>query len=565
VIRGDSGSLRGRLIVGLGLLLLLVAALAFTALAAIRTLDRAITSQIEELQRGVRVSTGLVTAVASQLRAAEGYLARPRDDAAEAFLAFGDSAHAYQRELAQMPLSAPERLRLHAVSQAHAQLEVAYARAHALVDLGRLDDAAVDAARAQSYAETLLADVRTLASAQVDRTSREGIQLTLLADERRQALWLLFALALLLGVGTAVLTIRQVEQPLRRLIAAVDRFGAGDLRPAQLAGMPLELDLLARAIERMAARLREVVASVTAEAAKVSGTAHDFSAAAEQLAASAGEISTAMVRIASGAETQATGMAQATALLADLRAASASTQRAALRMVELGDRIETVTQHHQADVAQASSALLDMQQVVRASAAQVQELAQLSVAVADFIALIKQIASQSNLLALNAAIEAARAGEHGRGFAVVADEVRRLADSSARAAADVEKTVELIRDQIRQVTATMEDGSARVAGVEGVAQGAAGALREITRAIEAIRAGAAEVRAEAEENRRIVDELERVGAEVSQRAGEHAAASEQVTAAAQEQTASTEQMASTSGDLLDSATRLSTLMQEFRT
>ena len=559
-------SLRSRLIAGMALLIALVFALAVLAVTSLQQLDRAVAEEMSLSLAGMNVGTGLVASVTSEMRAADQYFAHPSAALQQDFVNNGDSAYLFQRRYRELAsLATADRLTLNRIAVGQAQIEVNYSLAHALADLGRNDDARRRADLTRAPSDTLVHDVRALAASQTSRALARGAALERDAARRRVALWLLFLTALVLGIGTSLVTVRSVDLPLRRLIGAADRFGAGDLRSVQLGAMPLELDRLARAMDGMGTRLRGVVGSVIREATTIGTSASDFAAMSQQLAASSGEISTAMVKIAASADQQVRGMEDAGTFLGALRQTAQSNADAAGRLAELGGRIRALAAHHRADMEAAGKTLLDVREVVRTSATQVEELAKLSESITDFIDLIKQISSQTNLLALNAAIEAARAGEHGRGFAVVAEEVRRLADSSARAAEDVTKTVEFIRRQVREVSLTMEIGSGKVVGIESVAQAAASALEEIATATQQVHDAAAAVATEAEQNRRVVDQVGQKTVEVSQTAADHAAASEEATAAAEEQNASTERMAASAGELLQAATRLTTLMQDFKT
>lgn len=162
---------------------------------------------------------------------------------------------------------------------------------------------------------------------------------------------------------------------------------------------------------------------------------------------------------------------------------------------------------------------------------------------------IKEIADQTNLLALNAAIEAARAGEYGRGFAVVADEVRKLAEHTAKSTTE-------IASRVKEVTLT--SGQA-VAAMDS-------AVREVGEAVELMRKGVTELASVTESS----EEVSRMSNHIADAADDEARAGVVVTSnmcsVAESVTLNVqiaEQVSHLSKDVLQTATRLKTLLSAF--
>jgi len=97
----------------------------------------------------------------------------------------------------------------------------------------------------------------------------------------------------------------------------------------------------------------------------------------------------------------------------------------------------------------------------------------------EIVAVIGELASQTNLLAFNAAIEAARAGEAGMGFTIVAEEVRRLAERSAQATREINR---LIARSVERVQVGAENSERAATAFELITDG----VGETTMSIDAI-------------------------------------------------------------------------------
>jgi twitching motility protein PilJ len=116
---------------------------------------------------------------------------------------------------------------------------------------------------------------------------------------------------------------------------------------------------------------------------------------------------------------------------------------------------------------------------IQETSKRIKRLGESSQEIGDIVALINDIADQTNILALNAAIQASAAGEAGRGFAVVADEVQRLAERSGNATKRIETLVKTIQADTNEAIISMEKSTTEVVHGAGLAEKAGEALEEI--------------------------------------------------------------------------------------
>ena len=558
-------SLRNRLLAGLFLLLLLFLALVFAGIGSLRAVNRAVEGELTTLATSSDLATDLVGSAADQVRTGESYLNQPSPEFRRDFLRLGDSTHSYRRRFRLLPgLSAEDQSALNRVETSQAKMEVAYAEAHALRDLGREQLALARAALARAPAESLIADVRTLTTRQQQRVSSRIEALRQRAGQREALVWLLFASAIVLGVGTAFVTVRSIDGPLQQLIDAARRFGDGDLRPTELGEMPAELATLARAMGQMGARLRGVIDSVIRESKGIGLSAGDLSAMSEELAAGSSEIVRAIGGVTENAGRQVAEVRSADEVIATWRETAARDATVAERVVAEGEQVWLLADHQRRDFTQAATTLASLRQAAQVGGAGARDLARHADRIGELLDLTRQLGAQCEVLALNAAIEAARSAENGGGISAIAAEARRLAEASREASDRVAAATDGLRALVAGQGTAIQGMATDALNVETTVQRGVIALDEVGRTTDSLRGHAADVVKSAADSRAIAGKLADLRLRLEGDARETVSASESVTAAAGDQSSATGEIATSAAALLESSERLAALVADFR-
>jgi methyl-accepting chemotaxis protein len=548
-------------------LVLLVGLLAsgLIAISSLNALAEEFDAGMEQVARVTTMGSNLQRDVLELIFAAEGYLASGERSQKERFAQLAGrtqgTAKLYRESQA---LSTQDARLIERLTAALTSLEVEFARAHALYDVGRRTEARQLADELQPLAGDVVGLISVLGAQQVRLLEESTATLEKRARERSRYVFGILLIALLTGGTLAYATVRSIDRPLAELVTAAKRFGEGHLRTrVGTSGMPKEFADLGFSFNAMASSMTDVAGQVVSTASQLSSSAADFSSISEQVASSTHEVALAMGEISEGADKQVDSLSETAAAVVELRDGTLKIESEANRNRELSHSIREQTGQSQDSVRQAVSLLLTLKGFVHGSALEFEGLQDATDHITGFVRRIASIAEQTHLLSLNAAIEAAHAGHEGRGFAVVADEVGKLAAEADGAATEVEEVVAKLRERVGAAVVKMQEGEGQVVQVEGVARGAEDALDAIAAGLAKVAQASDQALATVERSRTLLDQVAGHVESVTATATGHASRSQDVSAAVQEQSATTQQISASVTQLVAAAEDLRRLVGEW--
>ncbi|WP_425062955.1 methyl-accepting chemotaxis protein [Pyruvatibacter mobilis] len=317
-------------------------------------------------------------------------------------------------------------------------------------------------------------------------------------DEAEAPVMALLMMFLIVGALVAVaaaviglLVARSIAKPLSDMTSAMGEL-ANKVWSTQIPGLTRtdEIGEMAKAVEVFKDQGQEAERLQSEEAAREARAAEEKRAAMNQLAddfeSSVGEVVEAVAATAQDLKDTAQGVS---AIAEETTAQSANVASAAEESSVNVQTVSSATEEMSASISEMQQQVMRSRDVseraaqsVEDAAGQVTGLSDAADQIGDVLALIQDIAEQTNLLALNATIEAARAGEAGKGFAVVASEVKSLATQTQKATEQIRQQIEGVQSESKTAVGAISGIREVIAQVTEISQSIAAAIEQQTAA-----------------------------------------------------------------------------------
>lgn len=347
--------------------------------------------------------------------------------------------------------------------------------------------------------------------------------------------FILVVIAVIVAVGIGIYVAYGFGKAINEMIKTLIKTSNGDLSVNVELIRKDEFGVLSDSINNMISNMKELIKKASKVGQNVLASTKNVADNSELLLASSKNISVAISEIQQGNIQQAEDSEQCLRLTDELANQINMVHENSLAIEKIAETTKNVVKDGINEMDKLSDVTIENVRVTDNTIKNIEELERESKVITDIIAVINDIAGQTNLLSLNAAIEAARAGESGRGFSVVADEIRNLSNKSVTAAQEIEQIIKRIItktqttvETVRQAEKVSKTTETRLNNVVQLFNNINIHVDDLAEKLENIADGIGEI------NRSKADTLNSIE-NISAVAEEASAASEEVDATAQQQ------------------------------
>lgn len=371
-------------------------------------------------------------------------------------------------------------------------------------------------------------------------------------------------LASILAIIIGTLLATGISGAVSKLMKSITLASKGDLTVKFVTKRKDEFSVLSNSLTDMVGGMRKLIGEAADVGSKVNESAGTLSVTSESILGATKDISLTIDDIEKGVVQQASDTELCLGQMSNLSDKINQVYSSTYEIEQIANDTKSIIGEGIVIVDELNNKTKATTDITHVVIREIEDLEVHSHSIGNFVGIINEIASQTNLLSLNASIEAARAGDAGRGFAVVADEIRKLADQSVKAASEIQGIVTEIQSKT-QGTVTAAKQAESIVGTQAEALNRTVSVFEninkhvgkLANNLDNISIGVKGIESAKEDT---LDAIRNISA-VSQ---ETAAASEEVSATANNQILSVENLSQSALELSNDAKKLEEAIQLFK-